>query len=253
MKLTKAQTGFLNRYVNGTWNLNSEGFVDVDGDFDCYEKRIKDFMGIKFGKISGNFCCSENKLTSLEGAPQEVGKYFDCHRNKLTSLVGAPQKVGGGFDCGDNQLTSLEGAPKISGDDFYCYNNKLTSLEGAPQKVGGNFSCSYNQLTSLVGAPQEVRGGFDCSNNKLTSLVGAPQKVGRKFYCKDKSFGKTFELIYEKIKGGIPYGVALLSSKSKISKAQWKRLDKSSIEGIDPEEADNIEKGGSFLSRVGIL
>jgi len=51
----------------------------------------------------------------------------------------------------------------------------------------------------------------------------------------------------------MPYGVALLASKSKISKAHWNKLDKSSIEGMDPKEVDNIEKGGSFLSRIGIF
>jgi hypothetical protein len=146
-------------------------------------------MGIKFGKISGSFLCGNNKLTSLEGAPQEVGGYFEC------------------------------------------YSNQLTSLEGAPQEVGGRFICRYNQLTSLVGAPQEVGGDFDCSG----------------------PLEKAFELIYKKLKLGIPYGVALLASKSKISKKEWDKLDKSSIEGIDPKEADNIEKGGSFLSHIGIL
>ena len=43
MKLTKAQTEFLNRYVKGSWNLNSEGFLDVKGSFNCSERDIKDF------------------------------------------------------------------------------------------------------------------------------------------------------------------------------------------------------------------
>jgi hypothetical protein len=55
------------------------------------------------------------------------------------------------------------------------------------------------------------------------------------------------------MKGGIPYGVALIASKSKISKEEWEQLDKSSIDSMDPEEAYNIGKGVSILSRVGIL
>ena len=51
----------------------------------------------------------------------------------------------------------------------------------------------------------------------------------------------------------MPYGVALLTSKSKIFKSHWNKLDKSSIDSMDPEEADNIEKGGSILSRIGIF
>jgi hypothetical protein len=315
--LTENQRRFiiLSTKSKGKSKVTDEGFVDVDGDFDCSGKDIKDFMGIKFGKISGSFLCGNNKLTSLEGAPQEVGGYFECYSNQLTSLEGAPQKIGGyflcsnnkltslvgapqevgeGFDCRYNQLTSLEGAPQEVGGYFVCSNNKLTSLEGAPQEVGEYFGCSDNQLTSLVGAPQkvgtdficgvnklkslvgapqEVGGSFSCFNNQLTSLVGAPQKVGWYFDCRynklkslvgapqevggdfdcSGSLEKAFELIYKKLKLGIPYGVALLASKSKISKKEWDKLDKSSIEGIDPKEADNIEKGGSFLSHIGIL
>ena len=51
-----------------------------------------------------HFDCSENKLTSFEGAPQKVGGYFDCSKNKLTSLVGAPQEVGEDFKCSQNPI-----------------------------------------------------------------------------------------------------------------------------------------------------
>jgi hypothetical protein len=112
MELTKVQTEFLNRYVEGSWNLNSKGLVDVNGDFNCWGKDIKDFMGIKFGKISEGFDCSHNKLKSLVGAPQKVRGRFSCSHNKLTSLEGAPQEVGGDFVCGGNQLKSLVGAPQ---------------------------------------------------------------------------------------------------------------------------------------------
>ena len=138
---------------------------------------------INFGKITGIFDCSRLDLTSLEGAPQEVGEGFYCNSNHLKSLKGAPIKVGGNFNCHSNQLTSLKGAPKIVGKGFYCHYNKLTSLKGAPQTVGENFYCYGNQLTSLEGAPQEVGGKFDCSDNRLTSLEGAPKKVDCNFIC----------------------------------------------------------------------
>jgi hypothetical protein len=53
-------------------------------------------------------------LTSLEGAPQEVGGDFICNNNpELTSLKGSPRKVGGGFSCILNpHVISLEGAPQ---------------------------------------------------------------------------------------------------------------------------------------------
>ena len=54
--------------------------------------------------VTGYFDCSNNNLTSLEGAPKEVGGDFDCSDNKLISLEGAPKEVGGGFDCYDNPV-----------------------------------------------------------------------------------------------------------------------------------------------------
>ena len=104
-ELTPEQEGFLNRYVKGTWRINSEGLVDVEGDFDCARSGIKSLMGIRFGTVSGNFNCSSNQLTSLEGVPREVKGNFYCHWNQLTSLEGAPREVKGNFDCNMNPIS----------------------------------------------------------------------------------------------------------------------------------------------------
>ena len=163
---------------------------DYEGDLD--NKRLKNFISedgdgfiINFGKITGNFDCSNLDLVSLKGAPQTVGGSFICFNNRFTSLKGAPQEVGGKFDCSWNKLTSLKGAPTKVGGDFYCSWNELTSLKGAPKIVGGWFGCSHSQLTSLEGAPQIIGRNFICSGNQLTSLKGAPQEVGENFWCDD--------------------------------------------------------------------
>jgi hypothetical protein len=138
---------YLNFLKIKNFKINENLVVDVEGGVNLSGVNLSKFF-IQFGKVGGNFYCSDNKLTSLQGGPQEVGGDFYCVNNELTSLQGAPQEVGG---------------------NFYCFYNKLTSLRGAPQKVGGDFDCSDNKLTSLRGAPQKVGGGFYCSNNKLTS------------------------------------------------------------------------------------
>ena len=71
---------------------------------------------VKFGKVSGRFWCSNNKLTSLEGCPVEVGGWFDCSKNKLISLKGAPKEVGGWFDCTNNKV-------KFTKDDIIAVCN----------------------------------------------------------------------------------------------------------------------------------
>ena len=180
---------------------------DCDGnvynnELNCFISEDKNGFTINFGKIAGKFICSELGLTSLKGAPQEVGGDFDCFDNKLTSLKGAPQKVGGYFNCSGNKLTSLEGAPTEVGENFYGSGNELTSLKGAPQKVGRSFDCRWNKLTSLEGAPQEVGRGFYCSFNRLLSLKGAPQTVGGEFDCSRNLYLHSLDGIGE-VKGEI--------------------------------------------------
>ena len=119
--------------------------INVDGDFYCYDNKLTSLNNAP-NSIRGDFACSDNKLTSLIGAPSNVSRHFFCSDNKLTSLIGAPKSVGGSFDCTTNKLTTLKGSPSSVGGNFGCSNNNLTSLEGAPKFVGGDFFCSYNTV-----------------------------------------------------------------------------------------------------------
>jgi len=173
-ELSQEQKEWLDKCTRGKWTLNPQtGLVDVGGGFYCTRQNLTDFKGVRFGKVDRDFDCSENELTSLEGAPREVKGTFNCSENDLTSLKGAPRDVKGNFDCSYNELTSLkvEGTPPSVGHYFDCSRNKLTSLEGAPQKINGFFSCSENKLTSLEGAPQEIGGGFYLSYNPVSESV----------------------------------------------------------------------------------
>ena len=54
----------------------------------------------EFVNVKNFYCVDCVNLMSLEGAPKEIGGYFDCsHCDKLISLEGAPKKVGGSFYC----------------------------------------------------------------------------------------------------------------------------------------------------------
>jgi hypothetical protein len=180
--LTTKQIQWLD--MRGAWSLNPQtGLVDIEGDFRWTSTLGKSFGGVKFGRVSSDFECRQNKLITLEGAPQEVGGNFDCRANKLTSIEGAPQVVKGDFKCSSNKITSLEGAPQEVRGNFECMSNQLTSLEGSPREVGGNFDCDFNRITSLEGSPQVVGGNFRCTSNDLTSLKSAPREVGGDFDC----------------------------------------------------------------------
>ena len=120
-------------------------------------------LPFKFGRVDGDFDCDGcPSLTSLEGAPQEVGGNFYCSEcTSLTSLKGASQEIGGDFICSMcPSLTSLEGAPQKVRRDFYCSNcPSLKSLEGSPQEVGRNFYCrNCPSLKSLEDAPKKIGG-----------------------------------------------------------------------------------------------
>ena len=162
-----------------------KGFL-VKGDLRFSDPKMTELPDLSTITVQGSFDCSGTQITSLKGAPQEVGGDFDCSITDITSLKGAPQKVGGDFDCVHTQITSLEGAPQEVTGHFDCsYNRKIISLKGAPQKVGRGFCCSNTPITSFEGAPQEVGEEFYCSNTPITSLEGAPQKVGGGFCCSE--------------------------------------------------------------------
>ena len=116
----------------------------------------------------------------LDGENAVWKGYFDCSNNQLTTLEGAPKEVGGDFYCFHNPgLTSLEGAPKEVCGGFSCSNNQLTTLEGAPKEVGGYFDCSNNPgLTSLKGAPKE-----HCRKSVIKRIFTA--KLKRKYVFAD--------------------------------------------------------------------
>ena len=120
--LTDEQRKFLVKNTPVTWSLNSEGLVDVQGDFDCYGQGLEDFLGIRFGRVSGYFRCYDNQLRTLEGSPREVGRNFYCFGNQLRTLEGSPREVGGHFYCYRNPLISLEGAPEMIKHEFWFKN-----------------------------------------------------------------------------------------------------------------------------------
>ena len=231
-----------------TYNLYDmpQGFV-IKGTLALNYKDLTELPDLSEVVIEGSFICYCNQLTSLKGAPKEVGGDFHCYSNQLTSLEGAPQKIDGHFNCSYNKLTSLEGAPKEVGGDFDCHYNQLTSLEGAPQEVRGDFSCHNNQLTSLKGGPQKVSGNFHCDNNELTSLVDIPQLAeGCKIYCKDSlgnkyGFSKTCNY-------GIKYE-ELCASPFYKSEAAMNRVRNKQQKTVEPKQQEAFEKINAEFSQ----
>jgi hypothetical protein len=141
------------KYGIENYTINPDGTIDVDGNVDLLSKGLTE-LPLRFNKVSGDFCCHDNKLTTLKGSPRWVGKNFYCDKNELTDLKFCPKNISG---------------------VFFCYNNRLTSLEYSPDYVGSDFDCCDNQLTDNF-CETEIRGDF-YTNKKQEGLVITGYKV----------------------------------------------------------------------------
>ena len=136
------------KYRIKNYIINQDDTIDA---FDVCLDRMNFYeLPFKFNKVYGSFDCSDNQLTSLEGAPKIVLGHFFCDNNKLTTLKGGPCEVGGIFACNKNQLSSLKDSPKKVGSHFYCDNNQLITLKDGPKVVGGHFNFHMNPLPKLL-------------------------------------------------------------------------------------------------------
>ena len=61
--------------ILGTYELK-DGVYDVKGSIRLIEDVYK--LPFKFGKVTGDFSCTHNKLKSLEGCPKYIGDDFFC-------------------------------------------------------------------------------------------------------------------------------------------------------------------------------
>ncbi len=127
-------------------------------------------LPVKFNRVKGKFHCSNNKLLTLEGAPEYVDGTFTCDNNELTSLEFGPQQVTRYYFCSNNMLTSLKGACKEVGRDFDCSSNNLSTLEFCPEIIGGDFYCGHNKLTTLAFMPKVIKDDLYIQNNPALGL-----------------------------------------------------------------------------------
>jgi hypothetical protein len=143
------------KYGIRNYAIFSDGSIRVDGSVELRGDLELKKLPLTFRKVIGDFDCSDNNLTTLEGCPTDVGGYFDCSGNRLTSLEYSPNKIGGDYVCtAVSTITSLEGLENstIGGilDVTYCTdindilnlpNCNLYSLKGFPKKAG-SFWCA---------------------------------------------------------------------------------------------------------------
>jgi len=122
------------KYGIDNYTINSDGTVDVDNDVNLSSKKLTK-LPLKFGKVSGNFYCNDNKLETLEGCPHSVGGNFNCQSNILTTLKGCPKSVTGYFSFYKNYIKDLYCFPEF----FYCHifydNNPVSEILNLFKKI----------------------------------------------------------------------------------------------------------------------
>ena len=122
----------------------------IEGNVDLSNLHLTELFDLSNVEVKGDFCCSKNDLTSLEGSPHTVGGGFDCHNNNLTSLEGSPHTVGGDYDCDKNPLKSLKGIPKYIGGKFFI-----------DIRLKDNFTEDYiRDLSNIQGNVRYVDNGL---------------------------------------------------------------------------------------------
>ena len=178
IKLAKI-TSFLEKYNIENYTVNKDFTVDVNGDVSLRDLNLYE-IPVQFGRVSGYFDISYNKLTSLKGCPREVGGDFWICVNPLKNLNYSPKIVHQNYDCSRCDITSLEGCTKKIGGVLRMYNcAKLKTLNGCPRKIKSSFDCSNcYELESLEGCPEDVGGSFaayECVNLKTLKYI--PEKI----------------------------------------------------------------------------
>jgi hypothetical protein len=166
---------FCEKYLEN-YKINSDGTIDVDGAVNLDHKLGEmTKIPVKFGKVSGNFNCSRNQITTLEGSPNYVEGDFDCYNCKLITLNGGPNYVGGMFCCFKNKLTTLEGCPKYVGENFDCDISGLTSLKGIEKcEIIGDFYCRNINITPenyIYILTAKIGGDIRTTNDSINDIL----------------------------------------------------------------------------------
>ena len=150
---------FMNWLKRLDHEVHEDGSVSVKGDvdfrynergqlrvFDNIEKYIVSRLPFNFRKVTGDFMCPK-QLMSLTGSPRHVSGTFTSgpDNQNISSLEGAPDYVGKDFWCMSTLLKSLEGAPEVikgyfgtkwfSKDDYREYAEKAAREKRIQKKL----------------------------------------------------------------------------------------------------------------------
>ena len=151
----KTTEEYLKEYNITSYTINGNGIVDVQGDV-YIPRNGMNRLPIIFGRVSGDFRCAYNSLTTL---------------------IGCPSYVDGKFIINSNSLTSLQYSPLYVGSDFECNYNNIRTLYGITNDIGGNLKCIENRLSTLKYLPTNLKGFIELGEHFIQTPDDASDQV----------------------------------------------------------------------------
>ncbi len=124
----KEQIKFIEKATLNHYEIDENGFVNSDITVSFSRQYLKS-IPVKFGRVDGNFDCSNNLLENLNNAPYYIGGSLETQGNKLKNFKGSIKKIEVSIYCGWNNLTSLKGLPKF-GEHFQGYDQQ-SEIDGS--------------------------------------------------------------------------------------------------------------------------
>ena len=142
--------------IGGTWTIDKDLRVTVDGDVDLAKTAFAK-IPVNFKKVTGKFTVANSALETLEGCPEEVGKWFNCSYTKIVNLVGGPKKINtSGQEHSSNyyannnlSLKSLNGIAENAEELNIGFCSNLEELDYLPKKVRRITACRTGVKTLL--------------------------------------------------------------------------------------------------------
>ena len=124
--------------VSGTRVLPNGTVALYRGNVDLSQLGLKK-LPLRFIEVTGEFSCSWNQLTALDGCPQKAGSVF-AHQNRLTSLIGGPEQVLDTYDVSDNELQVLDELPGRIGKKLIVSRNPGSPLQAPSGLLRGSVT-----------------------------------------------------------------------------------------------------------------
>lgn len=142
--------------INSDFSINFKGHFQLDNN--KYLKSIGR-LPIKFNEVRGDFNVYSCGLTTLEGCPKIVGRYFNVRDNKLTNLDYFPNEINGeaGILLIQNKITMIN--PDIQekyGSRLVFTDNPIHTLLTFLYKEG--FKISFTEMLERLIEFDVVKG-----------------------------------------------------------------------------------------------